>query len=470
MAYSAVLWNKWWWILVGLSVAIHLVGLGYPSQVVFDEVHFGKFVNAYCCTRERIFDIHPPHGKLLIAAAARLGGYDGTLSFSHIGQPYGSVPVWALRLVPALAGVVIPLLAYGLLRQVGVSPGLSFLGGLALVFDNGLTLQTRVIALDGLMIAAILGALAVWLAAARLAGEARPTGRGPLAATRLVAAKRAKQAGWRQRWWWLAAGGLAGLAVGVKFTGLVALAVLGVATAYRLVKSGSRSEARVWLTAGGLILIGALVVYLAGWVFHFSLLNQPGSGDVWQVPTGRFVPDLIEVHQKMLRSNYSLGAGHPYTSDWWTWPFMKRPVFYWQGEGGLQYFIGNPVVWWGGTILFVSAILSFLLSFTKSAQAARSYGWLFLVGYLIAYLPLMRVPRVLFLYHYLTPLVLALLFGLWWLDKHVPVRWRGWRDMPAWYGVTLFVLVGGFVLFSPLTYGWAVPSWQALLFWFPGWR
>jgi dolichyl-phosphate-mannose--protein O-mannosyl transferase len=36
---------------------------------VFDEVTFGKFVQAYCCTGERFFDIHPPHGKLLIAAA-----------------------------------------------------------------------------------------------------------------------------------------------------------------------------------------------------------------------------------------------------------------------------------------------------------------------------------------------------------------------------------------------------------------
>jgi hypothetical protein len=82
-------------------------GLSSPRQVVFDEVTFGKFVQAYCCTGERFFDIHPPIGKLLIAAAAKLGGLSSSFQFETIGQSYGTEPVWALRLVPALMGTLI---------------------------------------------------------------------------------------------------------------------------------------------------------------------------------------------------------------------------------------------------------------------------------------------------------------------------------------------------------------------------
>ncbi|MBI3421301.1 MAG: phospholipid carrier-dependent glycosyltransferase, partial [Candidatus Sungbacteria bacterium] len=49
------------WLLTTASIGLHFTALDYPRQVVFDEVHFGKFVNAYCCTKERFFDIHPPH-------------------------------------------------------------------------------------------------------------------------------------------------------------------------------------------------------------------------------------------------------------------------------------------------------------------------------------------------------------------------------------------------------------------------
>ena len=81
----------------------------------------GNFVSAYCCTGERIFDLHPPHGKLLIAAGARLGGYDGKFTFGQIGKPYGDVPVFALRFVPALAGVLIAPLFLLLLVELGAS-------------------------------------------------------------------------------------------------------------------------------------------------------------------------------------------------------------------------------------------------------------------------------------------------------------------------------------------------------------
>ncbi|MBX4197889.1 phospholipid carrier-dependent glycosyltransferase [Candidatus Parcubacteria bacterium] len=53
-------------ILLLLSVGTHFSYFGYPEQVVFDEVYFGRFVRLYQ-HGQYYFDQHPPLGKLIIA-------------------------------------------------------------------------------------------------------------------------------------------------------------------------------------------------------------------------------------------------------------------------------------------------------------------------------------------------------------------------------------------------------------------
>src|SRR5689334_8943389 len=149
------------------GVLTHAIGLSYPREVVFDEATFGKYVAAYCCTGERIFDVHPPHGKLLIAAAAKLGGFDGRFTFERIGLPYGDTPVWALRLVPALAGAMIPALFMWLLLEFGASVAAALLGGILLALDNGIILETKIIVWDGVLVASTLAAIACFFSALR---------------------------------------------------------------------------------------------------------------------------------------------------------------------------------------------------------------------------------------------------------------------------------------------------------------
>jgi dolichyl-phosphate-mannose--protein O-mannosyl transferase len=123
--------------------------------------------------------------------------------------------------------------------------------------------------------------------------------------------------------------------------------------------------------------------------------------------------------------------------------------------------VGNPVVWWGTAVVFFALLVQIgvlqpigarLMPATNTAPRA----WFALAGYALAFLPLLPVTRVLFLYHYLTPLLFSLAFVLLWLDRMGWARPGGLRQQQVSYLVVLGLAVAGFVLFSPLTYGFSV--------------
>ncbi|MBI1833597.1 MAG: phospholipid carrier-dependent glycosyltransferase [Candidatus Andersenbacteria bacterium] len=420
------------WIFLGLlGVGLYCLFLNYPNQVIFDEVHFGKFVTAYCCTGERFFDIHPPHAKLLIAGGAKILGYTGGFDFDHIGESYGDISPWKLRAVPALAGALLPLVIFGILRAVGVSLSFSIVGALAIALNNALIVQSRLIGLDSMLLLFEFSAV--------------------LASIRGM--KKLPQIEWK---WWVVAGALSGLALGVKFTGLAAIAIVMCIVVITLAEELRQHSVSSILFSRytkivATVLASAFIVYVGGWFLHFQLLTNPGSGDAWGIPTGNFVTDVIKEHKTMLGANYNLTATHPYESKWWQWPVMTRSVFYWTGPNGEWiYFLGNPIIWIGSSLIFLTALFSAALS---GLRHWPRIAWIFLAGYLIAYIPLMRVPRALFLYHYLTPLLFAILLGVWWLDATLSGETK--KKAAVGLGI-LFVL--GFVAMAPVTYGFN--GWQ----------
>lgn len=424
-----------------ISLMLRVWDLGAVDQVIFDEVHFGKFISSYCCTHERFFDIHPPVGKLLIAGGTYIAGGTNGFDFDHIGQPYQGVSAQALRMVPALAGSLLPIIIIILLRQIGVSWIFSLLGGFAIAFDNALILESRLIVTDSILLTATFGALAGALAAAQ--------------------SSRAAHA-----WRYMGLSGLlCGIAVGTKFTGLLALALVFLIAAYRAYGTSYR-EAIQWLLRFLFAALIALAVYLLGWSLHFALLSQPGSGDAWGIPSGMFWQDLIAVHRQMLFANYNLSATHPYGSAWFTWPLMIRSVFYWQGDGNQYiYLLGNPALWWGSFAGLCMCIGMSIARIEKGRGNQKSvWVWVFLIGYFLSYVPLMRVPRVLFLYHYMTPLIFSLLCAIWWLDAFV-------HRKKIIFFILCILLFLGFFLIMPITYGVPLsPFWYNAVFFITSWR
>lgn len=76
-------------ILFVIAFLTRTFKLDKPSDIVFDELHYGKYVSLYN-KNTFFFDQHPPLGKQLIAAVSGLIGF-GNYSFSKIGAPYNDV-------------------------------------------------------------------------------------------------------------------------------------------------------------------------------------------------------------------------------------------------------------------------------------------------------------------------------------------------------------------------------------------
>jgi len=420
-------------LLFALSAALHGYKLSEPRFVVFDEVHFGGFVNDYYA-RQIFFDIHPPHAKLLIAGAAIAGGYRGDQDFQKLGAPITQVSPALLRLVPAIAGTLIPLALFGFLIQLGASPMAAFLGGLAAALDNALLVQTRLITLDGLLLLATFGSLGCFLAALGCENRIRRT------------------------WLSLCAGMLAGLAPGIKITGLSALALIGICLAVDFLGRPSWQRLRVAASHSVWILSGALAVYTAGWAVHFWLLTEAPAVYHWPIPKGDFLADLVEIHRTMMSANAGIRTPHPHSSPWWAWPLMARPIFYWSGENASIYFVGNPVLWWGTTLgLVVVAANSVLLRVTNlqvrgADKPLPRLLWIPALGYLIAYAPLIPIQRPLFLYHYLTPLLFALCTVVLWLDHVGWTRPGGFRNQRLSFYLATAALALGFAAMSPFIF------------------
>jgi len=141
-----------------MAVLIFLIGtftrilrLESPNNVVFDEMHYGKYASLYL-KNTFFFDSNPPLGKMMIAFAGYLAGFDGKFSFEKIGQEYPhDLPLWALRFIPALSGSLLTPTVYLIMTELGLS---YYAGGLAafmVLFDTALLTQSRFILMESIM-------------------------------------------------------------------------------------------------------------------------------------------------------------------------------------------------------------------------------------------------------------------------------------------------------------------------------
>lgn len=112
----------------------------------------------------------------------------------------------------------------------------------------------------------------------------------------------------------------------------------------------------------------------------------------------RLLGRMVRNQETMFSYHSALVAEHPFSSWWYEWPLMLRPIWYYTKtiDGNIQENIsafGNPMVWWAGIPAFI-AMIYFALR-----DKDRKSGFL-CIGYLAQLVPWMNVSRITFIYHY----------------------------------------------------------------------
>ncbi|XP_036117589.1 protein O-mannosyl-transferase 1 isoform X3 [Molossus molossus] len=263
--------------LTVMGLLSRLWGLTYPRAVVFDEVYYGQYISFYM---KRVFFLDgsgPPFGHMLLALGGYLGGFDGNFLWNRIGAEYSSnVPVWSLRLLPALAGALAVPMAYQILWELHFSHCAAMGAALLILIENALITQSRLMLLESLLIFFNLSAVLSYLKFSN-SQKRRP---------------------FSPSWWlWLTLTGVAcACAVGTKYMGVFTyLLVLGVATVHTWHLIGDRTLSNVCVLchvlarAVALVLV-PVVTYLLFFYVHLTLLCRSGPHD--QIMSSAFQASL----------------------------------------------------------------------------------------------------------------------------------------------------------------------------------
>ncbi|KAM8934830.1 protein O-mannosyl-transferase 1 [Pelodytes ibericus] len=249
-----------------LGLLSRLWHLSHPPAVVFDEVYYGQFISLYM---KRVFfldDSGPPLGHMLLALGGYFAGFDGNFMWNRIGAEYSSnVPVWSLRLLPAVSGALCVPLAYQIVVELGFSVRAGLVASILLLFENALITQSRLILLESVLIFFILLAILSYLKF-NSCQQNRPF-----------------SVCW---WFWLLLTGIScSLAVGVKYMGLftyLLILVIAAVQGWKLIGDHSLSNVSVlyhFLARGSALILLPAALYLGIFYIHLSVLIRSGPHD-----------------------------------------------------------------------------------------------------------------------------------------------------------------------------------------------
>ncbi len=166
---------------------------------------------------------------------------------------------------------------------------------------------------------------------------------------------------------------------------------------------------------------------------------------------GKSLIQIVLDNQKYMYDYHSqLVATHPYSSMWYSWPFMARPIWYYIGTSpsGMRSTIssfGNPAIWWLGIpCIFIGSFLAW-----RNKDSKMGF---FAVAYALQFAPWILVNRVCFIYHYFSSFAFSIFFIVYvfmqLVEKKIISKWVVF----IYLGVVLLL----FIMFYPVLTGMTV--------------
>jgi len=394
----------------------------YMSETYFDEIYYVRTAEDYLNSQYPYEWTHPPLGKLIFASGISIFGYN----------PFG----WRIMGV-AFATLMIPLI-YVLGKELfGTWIG-AFASAFLLTFDFMNFTMGRMATADVYVSFFSLASQLFFLIYVKsVIKNGWKTSLLPLFLAVLFFAL-----GFSTKWITLF-GFLGQLAI---------LLVLRLRDVIKL-KDGLSAKIKAFFARPFFMLLGFLM--LAVFVYFLNYIPS--------MLAGRSLADVFNLQGSMFSYHSRLISTHPFASQWWTWPFILKPV--WLSVSHLPNDVvsiivamGNPAVWWVG---FAFVILSI-----ERAIRRKYFACIFLtVLFFFQWLPYLFISRTTYLYHFYSCVPFLCLATAYFLNKYWSNKW-GKAAALAYFAVVA-VLFG---LFYPTISGMPAPtSWIDSLKWLESW-
>ena len=174
--------------------------------------------------------------------------------------------------------------------------------------------------------------------------------------------------------------------------------------------------------------------------------------------TGHGFDVFIGVQKQMWWYHTRLEATHSYTSAWWSWPLLVRPVYLYtsnvvSGTVARIYAMGNPLIFWFGAF---SILLGAFFAFVEKN---KKLGFV-IFSYFVFFASWAASPRIMFLYHYL-PSIPFMAIAIGFILRRFP------KVIIPFLTIALIV----YLFFFPHLAGLGVPVWlDKMYYWLPSWR
>ena len=370
--------------LLLIGSILRFYNLGQIPWPVFDEVFYPVFAFNYL-EDKNFFSVHPPLGSYLLSLGIylyHLLPWTEAISFGI--TDIEDINPLAFRWVSALSGVMLIYVGYKLALEIFNQRGFALLVALFLTLDGSLLVDSRFGLIN--IFFSLFGLMAMLFFIKGIKGNSLS--------------------------YFALAGFLLGAAVSVKWNGLGfwlsgLLLTLQFFILHKYITHHRDMKEVITifhLKALGLVFLFPFAVYLAFWLPDLLHNNS----------------NLIDQHSQMISYHFENTdqKSHPYSSPWYTWPMMIRPIAYFFESGAQSGSIIIDVELFKAIHLFPNPALNFFSLIAVVILSLKWIGYLseslgnrkirdelylssfILFGFYANFLPWSLASRSTFIYHY----------------------------------------------------------------------
>lgn len=474
------------------SIAVYTPQYGLPSAMFWDENYHIASAQKYL-DKVMYMEPHPPLGKLLMAGSEKLLSLNSERdksAFAHTDYlrdpdtPDG-LNYYGFRLPSTLLMALSVLFFFGIVRLITKNLHVAAAFSCLMIFDNALVIHARSAMLEGIQLFFILGAIYYAVRAITQHTQGKS-----------ITLKH-----------YALLGVIIGLATAVKINGLI-LALLFVmlfaVDTWQQIKTYQYLPIiKRFLITVPTGVLPLLFTVLSIFYIHVELGNTMpnhktySASDEYQAHIRENKPTTPSSFYIALKDNLAYmgnyANGVPRLdickvgengSPAFGWPLGTKTISYrWSkdtidGITRVRYhsIVANPIVWFTvtlGIILSLGLIISrFVYGNEVKDKALFCWVCALMAMYASYMLTMLRIERVMYLYHYLVPLIfgminLALVFTYIFQDALKQRNRHTYINLAGFIGLTIAV----FFIFAPFTYSWPITEEQfEVRNWFSFWQ